>query len=258
MNAALVWVSYAKDLEWFRYSLASYRRFATGFDDAVVLIPEQDRELFEQACEGSGVRTEAFLDWPGIGFNRHMAIKTSADLFTDAKLIFHIDSDTVFTMPVTPECWMHESGKPVALYQLFSSFENEFGPKMWKSRVDAAIGGSVLRMMMVTPPYIHYRDVYAATREAVERQHCDKTFLEYVKSCENTFPQGYAEFPTLGALAQRAPFAEDYHWHNIIAEGNPAKLLVGEGWSHGGLDYVVSDRFDGKLTARQYFASLGL
>jgi hypothetical protein len=148
-----------------------------------------------------------------------------------------------------------KDGKIWIPFKRFADYEKDFGPKMWKPTVDEAIGGDVQLSVMITPPYVHYRDVYFEARSAIRKKHPEGC-IDYLKSFKSTFPQTFCEFETLGAIAQGPLFHNLYHWHNVDTEGNPFKQLVAEGWSHGGLD-LVTDRF-GELTARQKFASLGL
>lgn len=259
MRTGILWNTFGRDVEWFRYSVASYRKFASGWDDAVCLVPQQDRELFSKLCDDHGIRLQVGTEWGGAGFNWHQMQQCCADLWLPrAEAIWHIDSDTVFTQPVNPSKWM-EGGKLICGYKRFSHLnaiaKTETHSGIWKHRVDAAIGGDVLWSTMVTPPYCHYSGIYRATRRMILMQH-PEGFANYVRSCQNEFPQGFAEFETLGAIAQQF-YRENYIWRNVENGGHPSEGLVAEGWSHGGLD-LITDRFDGKRTARQVFKDLGL
>ena len=37
--------SYAKDFEWLYYSLRSIKKYLTGYNKIIIVIPEQDRNL---------------------------------------------------------------------------------------------------------------------------------------------------------------------------------------------------------------------
>lgn len=257
MNTALLWNTYRRDFPWFEYSVRSYAKFARGFDEAVCFVPSTDRALFHPLCEANGIKLRCEgEEWSGAGFMFHEFWQCSADvLCPNADVIFHLDADTVFARPVTPLNWMKD-GKISIPFKRFADYEKEFGPKMWKPTVDAAIGGDVQLSVMITPPYVHYRDVYFEARHAIRQRHPALSVEEYIKSCRNEFPQTFCEFETLGAIAQSPAFHNLYHWQDVEREGNPFKELVAEGWSHGGLD-LVTDRF-GELTSRQKFESLGL
>ncbi|NOS67371.1 MAG: hypothetical protein HOO67_03330 [Candidatus Peribacteraceae bacterium] len=253
MKTSLLWNTYARDIEWFGYSVRSFQKYARGFNEAVCFVPSRDRALFHPICEGAGIKLRCEEEWPGAGFLFHEFWQCSADQLCEGDVIFHIDADTCFARPVTPLDWMKD-GKIVVPFKRFADYDQEFGPKMWKPTVDIAIGGDVQLSTMITPPYVHYREVYEVTRASVTDRH-PEGFRDYVRSCKNDFPQTFCEFETLGATAQNL-FHNDYRWHDVDKDGNPFRDYVAEGWSHGGLD-LVTDRFCG-LTARQKFASIGL
>lgn len=258
MRTALFWNTYAKDLEWFHYSLKSFAKFARGWDYAICLVPNNDFYLFQQPCEDFGVTLFSEDEWPGLGFNWHQLWQCQADiLFPVADIFFHMDADTVFTKPSRPEHWLRKE-RIIASHHTFEYLNsvNTWGSGMWKSRVDAALGGDVKLSTMIAKPYVHHRNVYAKLREQVEARH-GVSFHDYVRSCENSFPQGFCEFETLGAIAQEF-FADRYEWESLNKFCHPSDGRIAEGWSHGGLDYVTSDRFDGKLSARQFYRTLGL
>lgn len=255
MKTALLWNTCAKDLPWFDYSVRSFTKFARGFDEAVCFVPHHEVPLFYPLCLAHEIRMASEPEWKDAGFMFHHFWQCSADkICPDADVIFHIDADTVFAQPVTPNNWLRD-GKICIPFKRFADYDREFGPKMWKPTVDAAIGGDVKLSTMVTPPYVHYRDVYAQTRLQIQ-EHQSMRCADYIRSCKSTFPQTFCEFETLGAIAQGPLFHNVYHWHDVAKDGNPFRDLVAEGWSHGGLD-LVTDRF-GELTARQKFATLGL
>jgi len=172
--------------------------------------------------------------------------------------IWHMDADCVFTAPCGPENWMRD-GRLVQAFIPFGDPKRDpagFGPGMWKSCVDAALGGDVKLSTMTGHPHAHYAGVYEVTRRSVEERH-NTSFDDYVSRCENTYPQGFCEFETLGATAQML-FHNDYEWIDLRISPHPSKGRVEECWSHGGLDFVASDRLDGVRSPRQLFAELGL
>lgn len=255
MKTGMLWVTFAKDLEWFKYSAKSFRKFGSGWDCATCVVPAQDYELFGETCKRQGIALEVGDEWEGKGFLWHMYQKCRADYWLPTSdVIFHIDSDTVFTQPVTPQLWM-AGNRPVIGFRRFSDFPLEFGPKMWQLRVEKALGFSPPLAIMTSPPYVLRREVYLAMRRAVEA-HTEQSFSSFVKGGQNDFPQDFCEFETLGAIAQR-DFYNDYEWRDVAASGHLSDGKIAEGWSHGGLD-KVTDRFDGNKTAREVFTEAGL
>jgi len=93
----------------------------------------------------------------------------------------------------------------------------------------------------------------------------DLKFDDYVLSCENGWPQSWAEFPTLGAVAIR-DMPDKFHFVNYdhgrdgqecgIPPGTsyqyiyrPERDFLVEGWSHGGAARYKND-WEGFLSGR--------
>lgn len=252
MTTGIIWVTYAKDFEWFCYSARSYKLFASGFSAAVCVVPDQDRDLFGPVCAQNGIRLITGSEWPGRGMVWHMMQKCRADEhLPHCDIICHMDADCVFHSPTTPSAFLRD-GLPVQYYTCFDAL-HPYREGRWKPIVDIAIGGDVKLAVMMGHPLVFNRSTYPATRVAVEAEH-PEGFDAYVRSCDNLYPQGFCEFETLGAIAQTI-----HHHLYAWQAATPwfSNNFVTAGWSHGGLD-AVTDRFDGKLTARQYFTSIGV
>lgn len=252
MDCGILWVTFGRDLEWFRFSAASYTKFATGFSDAVCMIPAGDWEAFEPVCRRHGIRLLTGDEWPGRGHIWHCSQKCQADmLLPSSEHILHMDADCVFSAPATPAAWFRD-GLPAQRYTPFAELHPD-REGVWKPTVDRALGGDVQWAIMMTHPFVFHRSTYETTRRAVETVH-PEGFDEYVRSCEPVFPQGFCEFETLGAIAQTI-HRDRYHWDRSLPCFTDN--YVEAGWSHGGLD-ALNDRYGGRVTARQRFAELGL
>ena len=254
-----MWTTFARDAEFLEYSFRSFHKFGKpgAWNDLFCLFPTRDRHILEPICSRHGIPTVQLDEWEGRGFNWHQAQVCRADTFASTDIVWHMDADCIVTAPFGPEDLMRE-GKVIAPFYRFGGFKRDaaFGPGMWKSRVDEAIGGDVRLSVMTGHPHGHYREVYAAARAAVELKH-PEGFDNYVRRCENNFPQGFCEFETLGAIAQSDAFRDRYCWIDLEKEVHPATRFIAECWSHGGLDYVTEDRIGGK-SPRQLFSELGL
>lgn len=228
-------VSYAKDAEWLWYCLASIEKFASGFLEVVVAIPMGDELAHKPHWERfKGIKWHGYEEAPApLGMLDHMVRKCSADTFCKGDLIAHVDADCVFIKPVTPADYMHD-GKPVLLMEPFSLLRvAHAGRYGWKKVVDAAIGGQVRFETMCRHPAVHWRKTYEATRHVIEG-YTSKEFRDYVLSCKPDYPQGFAEFPTLGAIALRH-FRSKYHFIDVSRHPRPENFLL-QAHSHSGLD----------------------
>lgn len=261
MKTALLWNTYAGDLHWFRFSAASFSKFARGrFHSVACLVPTRHRDQFREVCEHHSITLLDRPDWEDKSFNWHQMWQCQADmLFPEADAIWHMDADTVFTAPCGPEDWMHE-GKLICPYVSFDHLlqaGGRFGNWMWKSRVDDAIGGDVQLATMTGHPHCHYRNVYLKTRMAVIDH--NRSWEKYIHLQQNWHPQGFCEFETLGAIAHKF-YHNDYHWLDIQTHQHPSIGRVAQSYSHGGLDALhdYPAWLGGKQTARQLFQRLGL
>lgn len=266
MKTALFCVTYRKDFEWFGYLAKTYSRFATGWDQFICAVPEQDAELFRPVCDQHGISVYSYNDWPtGKTFLRHMDIKCRADeiVSSEVESIYHIDSDCVFTKPCTPADWV-DSGRLTLPYMEYSICEARQTPTdiallRWKSSVESAVGGPSYKETMRCLPIAHRKEVYGETRNEVFL-HTGVPFSDYLFHCRNEYPQTFCEFNTLGEIAWRK-FRYLYEW--IDVETNPwpefTKIVI-QSWSHGGLDKVVDypEHAGGSQTARQLFQRLGI
>jgi len=241
MTCDILVISCAKHFSWLVYCLRSAVRFASGFRQVLVLIPSTDLgELTSQLREfadniGVPIRIKTYEDWPDKGFLAHEYIITASDLVSDADFMCHIDSDCLFVEPVTPEDYFVD-GKPVLMHGSYHWLATDVQANlmMWQEGVVRAIGGEVTQETMRRHPAVHHRSVYAKTRECIQ-EHTGKNAADYIRSCDNAFPQGYCEFNTIGAVAWRH-FHDHYHWidHQQLHETNTPwpNNKMAQFWTH--------------------------
>jgi len=236
MNTDILIVSCAKHYPWLRYCLRSIVRFAKGFRQVKILVPVEDCAalsplLDEIPLDGPAIRVMPYEDWPGKGFLRHEYAIMCADHFSDADFIYHMDSDVLFVEPTTPADYIVD-GRPVLLYGsyhwLVTTQQANLG--MWKDGVEKAIGGQSLNEFMRRPQIVHHRKTYEKARECIQ-MHTGRIVEDYIRSCENTFPQTFGEFNTLGEVAWRH-FHNDYCWKNQEFGEFPKPHKVVQWWSH--------------------------
>jgi len=241
MTTDILIVSCAKHFPWLKYCLRSINRFAKGFRQVKLLVPWDDMQALQQCLiefngvDSIAIRVTPYDDWPGKGFLRHEPIIMEADKFTSADLILHFDSDCLFTAPITPEDYMID-GKPVLMHAtyhwLMTTQQANLG--MWKATVEKCLGGTSDHEFMRRHPAVHYPKTYQKARECIQA-YTGKDPGEYIKSCEEGFPQGFCEFNTLGEVAWRH-FRGDYRFWNQETEGFIKPHNVVQFWSHASPD----------------------
>lgn len=234
MTTDIFIVSVGKHFQYLKYCLRSISKLATGFNKAIVLFPEPDKDAFGAlAREYKGsvpLQGVSFAEWPGLGMVHHMFQIMHSDLFSEADLILHTDSDCVFTEPVTPNDYIVD-GKPVLMYATFDWLCKTVQGNlvMWKQVTQNAIGGDVPVETMRRHPAIHHRAVYGLARQAIER-HTGLGMVEFMRGQRNEFPQSFCEFVTLGNVAWRG-MKDAYYWIDQQKDGFPPQKIY-QGWSH--------------------------
>lgn len=252
MRVDLLMVTFAKDFPFAEYSLKSAHRFCSGFGALVIVVPHPDVAMFAAVAEPLGFIVKGFDEREGKGFVHHEAIITEADHWCPgADVIVHIDSDCIFMDQCTPNDYVID-GRPVIYREKFDDLkERHPGRYNWKHVVKNAVGIDPEWDGMCRHPNAYLAGTYGQVRALIER-YTQRNWKEYILSCENSFPQGYAEHPTISAVAML--HANDkYHWVDFKSdrdyeyEKGRDKLIAL--WSHSTIDGTCS-RHPGR-TARE-------
>lgn len=242
MKTHIYIVTYAKDAPWLTHCLRSIVKFAAGFSGTTVLAPRRDEAAFTVLCAQNGADLKLFDEAPPpLGHLHHNVMKCSADMVCPFDDFFcHIDSDCIFREPVTPEDYF-VGGKPVLLME---SYARLGGAVPWKPIVDNALHVDAQYEFMRRHPAVHYRELYAQTRDWVYDVQ-GVPFTEWVLRQRPVFPCGFAEFDTLGEVAWQR-FNDRYHFIDVGRHPYPRSKLI-QFWSHGPMDQEQKIWIDGQL-----------
>jgi FkbM family methyltransferase len=232
-------VTHWKDYEWLSYCLRSYKKFATGFSGVTVACPDTRNGDIVKLCEKHGATLKLLSEPKGKGHLAQNLAKCNADKYcTNADFICHIDSDCVFTDPVTPDVLFH-NGKPLLLCRTYDSLASDVGhsanARLWQPGVQDALGFKPQWETMAALPIVHPRWIYSKMRTAVEAN-TRKEFKTYVYGCKPDWPYGFCEFNTIGAFAL-ANHADAYASHETTKLGFP-DFKFRQMHSHSGIDTV--------------------
>lgn len=235
-------VTFHRDLACTEYMLKSCQKHAHGFAGITLLVPDVDRHFFEPIGAAAGAKIKTYHEIAGKGMIHHELMICRADEYCpDVDNILHIDSDCMFTEPVSPEDYFVQ-GKPVLLIEAFEVMakRGQMGEArcQWKSRVDRAIGGDCKFETMCRHPAVHGIWLYKMLRQEIE-QFTHISVNDYVLAQQSNYPQGFAEFPALGAVVLRgAP--ELYHLIDVTSAPRPPDKLV-QFWTHTP-DYAAMEK----------------
>lgn len=239
MNCQILYVTFARDLEWLRYSLESIRKYATGFTGITVVVPEWDVAKFLQferySTPDCPVLIKNFLEYPGKGFVHHLAMKCYADVFCpNASHVLHLDPDCLFKEKVTPEDYF-ERGLPVLVIEPYEHLKTSHPARYhWKSVTENALKFDCTHETMCRHPAVHKRETYRNLRDYMEKVHVTP-FYDFVIKQKNKYPQGFGEFNTLGAYALQF-MRHEYYFIDRGTEGEARdpKPKVKQLWSYTG------------------------
>lgn len=241
MTTEIFIVSFRRDFEYLKFCLRSIVKFATGFSGVTVLVPDQDYQLAEQLFIdlNADFKFPATLahgaEWPERGHLWHICQKLRSDEWCPkADFICHLDSDCVFREPVTPDDYFVD-GKPVLLIEEYAGLEKQFPGFPWRRCVEKALKEPVKYETMRRHPMVNPRGLYPAVRNLVESRQ-GMPFDEYVIAQRWTFPAGFADFNTLGAVALMPPWKDQYHFIEVGGDRKwPHSKLI-QFWAHTGLE----------------------
>ena len=223
MKVEIIYVTFRRDYDFLHYSMRSFRKYCKGFSGVKIVVPTQDVELFLEferrySTPECPVLVKNFLEYPGKGFVHHLAMQCCADVFCPkADLILHMDPDCLWSKPSTPNDYIVD-GKPVLVIEPYSVIKEYFpGRYNWKAVTEMALGYETPYETMCRHPAIHWPITYRLTRKRVEEVHMTP-FIDFVLKQQNSFPQGFGEFNTLGAVAVN--YGDHYHF----VDCGPARL----------------------------------
>jgi hypothetical protein len=195
-------VTCRRDLEFLRYCLLSIDKYARGFTGVTIVVPKAEYALFKDfQFSGRNIKVHAFDEWPGRGMLHHEVQICRADEWCpSATAILHMDADCMFWRPVTPGDYQ-PGGKPIIVRERYEDCGKRNTNRLfWRAAVEQAVGFTPVYETMVRHPNVYLRTLYPKLRALVE-EHTKQKFDDFVFSRQNAFPQGFAEFPTLGAVA---------------------------------------------------------
>jgi len=216
--------SYRGDF-WLLYlCLKSIARNVTGYNNIVILIPEDDKELFDTREMPERTLIHYVKDIPGKGWLYQQWYKLSAYNYCYAPYILFADSDCIFTYPINLQEFVADD-KPEILYTDWSKVGDAIA---WKPPTEAFMKEPVPYEFMRRNCCIYHRSTLLAIKE-------------YAPDLEQTIINSarFSEFNCLGAYAYKYE-RDKYNFVNTDQwEFVPAKAE--QVWSHSSKAKGVSE-----------------
>jgi len=217
--------SYENDYGWLAYCLKSIARYCTGFNNVIVMLPRShpiDLTLEKVVLLDT---TESYLG--------QQVCKLNADLHTQADYILHVDSDMVFTRPITPD-YFFRGKRPIWVIGEFDSVSKHAWYHVMAKCIQDAPPFEFMRKCAVIVP----RWLYAEFRAFIEATH-GMSMETYVMSQPG---HEFSEYNCLGFFAW-IKHRESFYWHNTATEGVPDWPWQ-QFWSWGGLTPEIKAELD--------------
>lgn len=207
--------SYRNDF-WLLYlCLKSITRNVTGYNNIVLLIPEEDKEVFDTRGLPERTIVHYVSDIKAKGWLWQQWLKLSAYKYCFAPYIMFADSDCIFTYPINLTDFIADD-KPEILY---TDWEKVGDAKAWKEPTEAFMKEQVPYEFMRRNCCIYHRSTLVAIGEYAPD--LDKTIISADK---------FSEFNCMGAFAYKYErdkynFVNTDDWTFV-----PAKAV--QLWSH--------------------------
>ncbi len=229
------------DYPWLEYCIRSIEKFATGFRRTIVIY-DLEKDVFAPFLGHSTAVIHPVSAQPD-GYLWQQVVKLDADKYTDAPFILYMDSDTIFTRPVTPENYLtvFNGGKVIWMITPYDKVKTPWQPIVEKFLKRPVAFETMRRHPMVIPRWL-----LTELRAFCEREH-GQPLDQYILSQPH---RAFSEFNAIGAFAFQF-FHDEFVWVNteeIPPEEWPT-LTVMQSWSRGGLTDEIKKVYDEILAA---------
>lgn len=236
MNSDILIRTYSKDSEWLFYCLKSLRKYASGFRRIMVLCRSDSGEVIKPIAVQFGCD---FMECEPINKNDYvgqMATKMFYDVFTDADVIFHVDSDMIFSSGYNPLMMQDNQGKIIIGKQEYRQLNIP-----WKPIVEKLVGFTVEWEYNRIFPSAYPRWLYAATRDHL-KQSLGVDLRKYLQDLE--VPE-FSEINVMGAVAEKF-FQDKFAFRDITRDVLPARPCTCY-WSWAGLSDELKQKIEFQL-----------
>lgn len=226
--------SYKNDFWLLQLSLQTIKKNVTGYNTLVLLIPEDEKDLFD--TRGMPERTLIFYvhEYDRGGWYYQQFLKMSAYKYSFADYIMFSDSDCMFDHPIDLQEFVAD-GKPEILY---TSWDKVGDAKAWKIPTENFMKDTVPYEFMRRNQLIYHRSTLVA-------------ISEYAPNLEHTImnSEHFSEFNCIGAWS----YKNERHMYNFINTDDwqyvPPKAI--QVWSHASKEEGADD-----LHIREYIRVL--
>lgn len=196
--------SWRGDVKYAAMAAKSVLKHMPGAADIVLVIPEEDYEIFKHPARRSNSHAKVRLvREPRLIADDHVQQKYSklmADTYCTNAFIFHLDSDMVFSRTVYRKD-LFFMGRPIMEYDRYDNLPEE--ARQWKLGTSKAVGKDVEHEFSRSNNRMYPRAVYSAARTHIEQQF-GTTVAEFLSDVD-MLEEAFSVFNYIGA----------YMWHHM-------------------------------------------
>ncbi len=248
MSTTLFVRSYPADFEWLSYSVQSMKKYLTGYDKSILIIPNDSPHPKE-----SSFFDEVILsDRPNIrGYIAQQLDKLECYKYIDTEHVLFVDCDNIFNGPYDiNKLWFHE-GLPTLYMTSYTALTpapediaeqiaRTSGVKIDKHRYGLHWQDVVEKYMFIRPEYEYMRTIPLIHRTETIKE-CSQTYPHLIDKAHLIQDNDYSEFNFIGTFAHLNK--HPYHFTDEIPP-LPAKNF----WSYGGITADIKTQIDMWLT----------
>jgi hypothetical protein len=220
--------SYSNDFEWLYYSLKSVKKYLTGYNKIVIVVPEKDKQLLDYQIINDLNCDVHFVNEYGNGYIYQQFIKMTAHKYCESKFILYSDSDLVFNTPIDLQNYIQDD-RPEVLYTDYSKVGDAI---CWKEVTEKFIGKELQYEFMRRLPLIYHRSTIVNINEIYD---IEDTIM-------NRFSDRFSEFNAIGAWI----FYNDSNKYKLTNTDDWSYIppIGRQFWSWGGLTDDVKKEID--------------
>lgn len=216
------------DYPWLEWCVRSICKFTSGLRSVFLLSPEPISGLLIDQGLPNGWTGHTSPDKEP-GYLWQQVCKLHADEHTDAEWILFMDSDCVFTRPVSPSDFIHD-GKPIWLYTPLDQARPD--QHVWAPVMEKFLGRKPQHEFMRRHPFIVQRWMLEEFRKFCQYRH-GKTLEEYIMGEAdpgNHLALKFSEWNCLGF------FLWEYHRDKVawFVDSEAGAPCIYQGFTHGG------------------------
>lgn len=219
--------TWPRDYDWLEWCITSITKFARGFRNIIVLSPEPPTGIYPNVKWVVEPDREPGYLWQQV-------CKLNADQHSDADYILFMDSDCVFTRPVTPDNFIR-GGKVVWGHKAFREDEK----RVWAPVLEKWMNEPATRSFMSGHPFTFPRWLFSELRNYCRGMHRQELSDYVMGKADPKHLLTFSEFNCAGAWAYK--YARDkFVWEDRDHEP-PDGVWVHQGFTHGGEERKQQD-----------------